>query len=82
MASLTRSLELVHFWSLNYGLSLTWLNLIIENGYSKVMIEFDSLIATKLIQLRCVSNHPHFKIVVGIKSMLDHIENIAISHVM
>lgn len=46
------------------------------------MIEFDSLIATKLIQLRCVSNHPHFKIVVGIKSMLDHIENIAISHVM
>jgi len=61
---------------------MAWLNLIIENGYSKVMIGFGSLIATKLIQLGCVSNHPHFKIVVDIKSILDHIENFSISHVM
>jgi len=46
------------------------------------MIGFGSLIATKLIQLGCVSNHPHFKIVVDIKSILDHIENFSISHVM
>jgi len=43
-------------------------------------LEFGSLIATKLIQLGCVSNHPHFKIVVD--SMLDHIGNFSISHAM
>jgi len=55
--------------------------LYVEKGFSKVGTESDSLIATRLVPLQCVSSHPQVENVENIWRFMEQKGDTSISHV-